>query len=330
MAVGSPGTVSNECRGRSATIDHNPRPVQGYASLIRRYCYVSSVGVWRRFTAIVHLVCRGRVDRLRAVRGVEQGSSAVSYFRYTYYVGTRGLSSVLIVSPEGHVLIDGALPQSAPLIARHVEQLGFKMRDVKVILNSHVHFDHAGGIAELQKASGAKVIASDVAAPFLRTGKVDSSDPQFGHLPPFPGVSNVEALGQRKSIEPGSLRLSVIHTPGHTPGGTAWRWKSCEEQRCVDIVYGDSLTAVSDDSFKYSGDKRNPKAAADLLNSMAALSSVPCDILIAAHPEATGLWSIIDESGKGDRARLIDPAACKRYAEGAKARLDKRLEQERH
>src|SRR5687767_8374030 len=92
----------------------------------------------------------------------------------TYYVGPRGLSSVLITSPQGHVLIDGALPQSAPLIAKHIEQLGFKISDVKLILSSHVHFDHVGGLAELQKLSGAKVIASDIAAPFLRSGTVDS------------------------------------------------------------------------------------------------------------------------------------------------------------
>src|SRR5688572_25950274 len=85
-------------------------------------------------------------------------------FGNAYFVGTHGLSSVLITSPQGHVLIDGALPQSAPLIAAHVAKLGFKMTDVKLILNSHVHFDHAGGMAELQKLSGAKVIASDLAA----------------------------------------------------------------------------------------------------------------------------------------------------------------------
>src|SRR5215217_2594029 len=93
-------------------------------------------------------------------------------FGNTYFVGVRGLSSVLITSADGHVLIDGALPQSAPLIARHVAQLGFKMRDVKVILNSHVHYDHAGGIALLQKLTVAKVIASDIAAEVLRTGTV--------------------------------------------------------------------------------------------------------------------------------------------------------------
>lgn len=251
-------------------------------------------------------------------------------FGNTYFVGPHGLSSVLITSPNGHVLIDGALPQSAPQIARRVEQLGFKMSDVKLILNSHVHYDHVGGLAELQKMSGAKVIASDIAAPFLRSGKVDSSDPQFNHLPDFPAVSNVEALGARKSVELGSLQLTVIHTPGHTPGGTSWRWKSCEEQRCLNIVYSDSLMAVSDSAFKYGGDKRYPKAAADVQSSIAAVASAPCDIVIAAHPDLTNLWSVIDEQGKGDRAKLIDSSACKRYVAVGKARLERRLEDEKH
>ena len=194
-------------------------------------------------------------------------------FGNTYFVGVRGLSSVLVTSPDGHILIDGALPQSAPLIARHVEQLGFKMRDVKLILNSHVHYDHAGGIAELQKLSGAKVIASDIAAKVLRTGKVERSDPQFGVLKPYPGARNVEALGTRESVEVGKLELSVIHTPGHTPGGTSWTWTSCEAERCLHIVYGDSLNAISDDTFKYSGDERYPNAGSDMKASIAAISA---------------------------------------------------------
>lgn len=247
----------------------------------------------------------------------------------TYYVGTHGLSAVLITSPSGHVLIDGALPQSAPLIARHVEQLGFKMSDVKAILNSHVHFDHAGGIAALQQMSGATVYASDIAAKVLKSGKVDRSDPQFGALPDFPGVATVEALGDRRSIKVGSLEVNVVHTPGHTPGGTAWTWKSCEGERCLNIVYGDSLTAVSDETFKYSGDVRYPRAEADMRASIAAIQAVPCDILVAAHPEFAGLWSVFDEHGQGDRTRLIDASACKRYAAAGLERLEKRLQAER-
>jgi metallo-beta-lactamase class B len=249
-------------------------------------------------------------------------------FGNTYFVGVRGLSSVLITSPDGHILVDGALPQSAPLIARHVEQLGFRMSDVKVILNSHVHYDHAGGIAELQKLSGAKVIASDIAAKVLRTGKVDRNDPQFELMKPYPGASNVEALGTRESVEVGKLKLRVIHTPGHTPGGTSWTWTSCEAERCLNIVYGDSLNAISDDSFKYSGDKRYPSARSDMAASIAAIGATPCDILVAAHPDFTGLLTLMDEQGKGERSQLIDSSACKRYAAAGKERFDKRLEQE--
>jgi metallo-beta-lactamase class B len=249
-------------------------------------------------------------------------------FGNTYFVGVRGLSSVLVTSPDGHILIDGALPQSAQLIAKHVEQLGFKMSDVKVILNSHVHYDHAGGIAELQKLSGARVIASDIAAKVLRTGKVERSDPQFELMKPYPGAKNVEALRSRETVEAGKLQLHVIHTPGHTPGGTAWTWTSCEAERCLHIVYGDSLNAISDDSFKYSGDKRYPNAAGDMRASIAAIEAAPCDILIAAHPDFTGLLTLIDQQGHGDRGQLIDPSACKRYAAAGRDRLEKRLEAE--
>lgn len=249
-------------------------------------------------------------------------------FGNTYYVGPRGLGSILVTSAAGHVLIDGALPQSAPMISRHVQQLGFEMREVKVILATHAHFDHVGGIAELQQLSGAKVVASDAAVSALRTGEVDRSDPQSGLLLPFPGASNVEALGQRASLRVGDLQLSVIHTPGHAPGGTSWHWQACEAGRCLNVVYADSLSAVSDDSFKYSGDERYPNAAADMRASIAAIAAAPCDILISNHPERTGLWSIIDEHGNGDRSKLIDATACERYAEAANRNFEQRLQRE--
>lgn len=250
-------------------------------------------------------------------------------FGNTYYVGTHGLGAVLITSPQGHVLIDGDLPQSAPLIAKHIAQVGFKITDVKIILNSHEHFDHAGGIAELQKLSGAKVLVSDAALTALKTGKADPSDPQFGVLLPFPPVSHVHSLKDNKTVTLGPLSLSVIHTPGHAPGGTSWTWQSCEGQRCLDIVYGDSLNAVSDDSFKFSGDKRYPNARADLSQSLAAVATTRCDILITVHTEFSKLWSVFDEKGRGRREDLIDPASCSRYADGAKARFEKRLNSEK-
>jgi len=249
-------------------------------------------------------------------------------FGNTYFVGPHGLSAVLITSPQGHILIDGALPESAARIEENIQKLGFKISDVKVILNSHVHFDHAGGIAELQKRSNAKVIASDLAAEVLTTGKVTPMDPQFGHLDPMTPTANVQKLGQQREVVVGSLKLGVIHTPGHTPGGTTWTWQSCESDRCLNMVYGDSLNAISDTTFKYSGDSRYPNARKDMQASIAAIAGARCDILIAAHPEANGLWNVIDVQGRGDRTKLVDSTACKRYAAAADDRFRKRLESE--
>src|SRR5271155_2844006 len=118
--------------------------------------------------------------------------AAFRIFGNTYYVGTDGLSSVLIASSTGHVLIDGALPESAPLIVANIRSLGFRVEDVKLIVNSHAHFDHAGGIAELQRLSGARVAASQWTADVMNKGTVPHDDPQFGALTPIARVARVE------------------------------------------------------------------------------------------------------------------------------------------
>ena len=163
----------------------------------------------------------------------------------TYYVGTHGLSSILITSPAGHVLIDGALPESAEQVRNHISALGFRIEDVKLILNSHVHFDHAGGIAELQHWSGARVAASQRSAEVLRNGGVAKDDPQYGLLPDIAKVQHIEAFDDQDVLHAGDIAVTAHLTPGHTPGGTSWTWKSCEGNRCLNVVYADSLTAVS-------------------------------------------------------------------------------------
>src|SRR5690606_3712231 len=120
--------------------------------------------------------------------GWNEPQAPFKVFGNTYYVGTRGLSSLLITSPEGHILIDGGLPNSAPLILQNVSSLGFDVADVELILNSHAHFDHAGGIAALQRASGALVVASAPSAPVLASGEVGHDDPQHSSAFLFPAV----------------------------------------------------------------------------------------------------------------------------------------------
>jgi metallo-beta-lactamase class B len=250
-------------------------------------------------------------------------------FGDTYYVGTRGLSSILIVSDKGHVLIDGALPESAASIAANIRTLGLRVDDVKLIVNSHAHSDHAGGIAELQRLSGAVVAGSTSGAAALGRGKGGSDDPQFEYGDSFPAIENVQLVRDGQTLKAGAVAITMHYTPGHTPGGTSWTWKACENDRCLNMVYADSLTAVSDDSFQFTGDKRYPVALEDFTKSLQSIESLPCDILLAPHPESVDLWGRLDRRAAGDRDALIDSTACRRYVEAARARLSLRIERER-
>jgi metallo-beta-lactamase class B len=247
----------------------------------------------------------------------------------TWYVGVHGLSSVLITSPQGHVLIDGDIPESAPKIAASIRALGFRMEDVKLILNTHVHFDHAGGIADLQRMSGATVAASPSTARVLKLGHSEPDDPQFGKLPPIKTVAKVRVIQDGETLHVGPLAVTAHFTPGHTRGGTSWTWQSCEHERCLNIAYVDSLTAVSADNFRFSSNTTYPEVRQDFEKSFATVSALPCDILLTPHPNASNLWARLEKRDKGgDANALVDPGACKRYAETARVSFQKRLASE--
>ena len=246
----------------------------------------------------------------------------------TYYVGVHGLSSILITSPEGHVLIDGDIAASAPKIAANIQALGFRVKDVKLILNSHVHYDHAGGIAQLQKLSGAEVAASPFTAHVLKTGMSGPDDPQYGTLPPIKPVAKVKVLQDGAVLHVGPLALTAHFTPGHTPGGTSWTWKSCDQDRCLNIAYVDSLSAISAPNFRFSENKTYPQARADFEKSFAKVAALPCDILLTPHPDTSDLWDRLAKRDQGDANALIDAGMCKQLAQSAKSDFDKRLAKE--
>ena len=247
-------------------------------------------------------------------------------FGNTYYVGTHGLSSILITSKSGHVLIDGGLPESAEQIRDHIRALGFRIEDVKLILNSHVHFDHAGGLASLQRWSHARVIASVWSASVMRKGGVGRDDPQFGVLPPIARIRHVELLHDGQTFNVGDIAIAAHLTPGHTPGGTSWTWQACEYSRCLNLVFSDSLTAVSAPGFKFTA---HPEALKSFENSFAFLESVPCDILVTTHPEMSDLWTRLDKRSHGMAPDpMIDSDACKNLAISARQQVKKRIESE--
>jgi metallo-beta-lactamase class B len=246
-------------------------------------------------------------------------------FGNTYYVGPHGLSSILIASKAGHILIDGDLPQSAAQIEDHIRQLGFRVRDIKLILNSHVHFDHAGGIAKLQQDSGAAVAASPSSARVLEAGASGPDDPQYGSLPNYSPVAHVRRVADGQTLRIGELAVTAHFTPGHTPGGTSWTWKSCESSRCYDIVYADSQSAVSADGFSFTRGKSYPSALVDFRHGLEVIESLPCDILLTPHPEVSDLWNRLDRRNHGETLAMIDPGACKTFAADARRGIAERV-----
>lgn len=251
-------------------------------------------------------------------------------FGNTYYVGPHGLSSILITSNTGHILIDGALPQSAEQIATNIQSLGFRMQDVKVILNSHVHFDHAGGIAELQRLSGARVFASTWSAGVMRSGKVGRGDPQFVGGTAIAPIANVHELHDGERIVVGDLSLTAHLTPGHTPGGTSWTWQSCEGSLCRSMVYADSLTPVSSEGFRFTESRHYPDALQDFEKSYAFLETTPCDVLITTHPENSSLWERLEARQKGATPDpMVNPNACRELAARSRESLRQRVAKER-
>jgi metallo-beta-lactamase class B len=249
----------------------------------------------------------------------------------TWYVG-GGVSSVLITSKQGHVLIDGGLTQTAPQIAANIAKLGFRLEDVKLIVNSHTHYDHAGGIAALQKASGAQVAASPAAKRALEAGGPLQDDPQFAFGPKhnnYPPVAKVRAVQDGETLRVGDLAITVHFTPGHTPGGTSWTWKSCEKDQCLNLVYADSLNSVSAPGFRFSGGDGSPSRVASFEHSMTVVEGLDCDILLTPHPEAFDVDARLARRSQEPASNpFIDKNACKAYAEGARQRLAKRVAEE--
>ncbi|MGH7019056.1 MAG: subclass B3 metallo-beta-lactamase, partial [Brevundimonas sp.] len=233
---------------------------------------------------------------------------------------------VLIDTGDGLILIDGALPQTVAATEANIRQLGFRVEDIRYILNTEAHYDHSGGLAALARDSGAQVITSPIGAAALRTGRVDAHDPQAASIPEHPPVPNARGIEDGEAVRLGDVAVTAVFTPGHTPGSVSWTWKTCEGEACVDVVFASSLNAVANGAFTYTA---HPDVTATLRASIDRIEALPCDLLISAHPDNSGGDVKIAALQAGAVPNpFLDPSACRAYAERARGRLQARLDRE--
>jgi metallo-beta-lactamase class B len=260
-----------------------------------------------------HTACDGK-------EGWSDPAPPLHVFGNVYAVGTCNITVLLITSPKGHVLLDGATAEAAPSIAANIERLGFKLTDVKLIGASHEHHDHAGGIAELQKRTGATLMTMPSAYVQFQTGAMDKNDPQFANRATFPAATVGIMLRDAFDVHQGGLTLTSWATPGHSPGSTSWTWRSCENKKCVTVVYADSISAVSADNYRFSDHKAYVRAFRDTIRFIGRMR---CDLLITPHPGASNFIERLE-----GKAPLIGPGQCAAYAATGRAALDARLAKE--
>jgi len=244
----------------------------------------------------------------------------------TWYVGTDGLSSILIETDAGLILIDGGLPQSAEQIDANIRELGFDPLNVKAILVSHAHFDHAGGVAAFQRLTRATVFTSVAGAKTLSSGRLGESDPQYiadSDAGSFPPIENVTAVGDGEAVAVGSVSVTAVYTPGHTKGSVTWTWESCALSTCYDVVYADSMTAVSAPGFSF-----GTSGSADrMIESAGIVADLDCDIVLSPHPFFFGMHDKLERRDEGNP--FVNNLGCMFYAETALDWLEQRLDAER-
>jgi metallo-beta-lactamase class B len=224
-----------------------------------------------------------------------------------YFVGVWGISSFLIVTPDGAFLLDGALKESAPHIARNITQLGFRLPDVKYLLVSHVHFDHAGGLAELKRRTGAAMVASAEDGRWLAIGGAD-----------VPPLAVDRFVSERETIRLGETELTAHITPGHTKGCTTWTMTAVENGRPYDVIFhcGSSIVAPLVNN-------------ADDERGFQLFRRLRADVFLEGHPFRWDMERKVRQMWRGGPNPFVDPGEFSRFVDQSEAQFRLELARQR-
>ncbi len=224
-----------------------------------------------------------------------------------YYVGTTGVSSWLITTPRGHFLLDGGLPQTPPQIIANIQSLGFDIRDVKYLLNSHAHFDHAGGLAALQRATGATMVASAKDRPILEAGRIAFGPTSNISVPPV-RVGRVVKQGETLSL--GGVTLTAHITPGHSPGCTSWSTDVHGDDGMLHHAFFHCSTTTGGQTLV---PESYPGMIADYRATFAYMRTVNADVFLANHANFFNLADKRNRQIAGDANAFVDAGGLQAF-----------------
>ena len=226
-----------------------------------------------------------------------------------YYVGTEGLASYLITSPQGHILVDTVMPEATSQIKANIEKLGFKVADIKFLLNTHAHVDHAGGLAEMKQATGAQVVAGEADKPLLEGGYYPGAQEET--VLAFPPVKVDRTVREGDTVMVGNVTLTAHETPGHSPGCTSWAFsvKDGDATRSV-LIFCSGTVALN----RLVANPTYPGIVDDYRKTFARAKEMKADILLAPHPD---MYKMPDKRAKlanGAPNPFVDPGEFNTYA----------------
>jgi metallo-beta-lactamase class B len=230
-----------------------------------------------------------------------------------YFVGTKGLASYLITTPEGSILVNSSLESSVPMIRASVEKLGFKFSDIKILVISHAHFDHCAGSFLVKELTGAKYMVMEPDVQEIENG--GKGNFQYGETPSalFKPVKVDRVLHDGDEVKLGGTVLVAHLTPGHTKGCTTWTMKVRDGGKTYDVVIVGSPNVNA--GYKLVNNALYPQIASEYERMFRVLKSLPCDVFLGAHGNYYGMEAKFAKVGKTDANPFIDPDGYRKYVE---------------
>ena len=241
-----------------------------------------------------------------------------------YYVGSAGLSCYLITTSRGNILLDTGYPDMAPQIEGNIEKLGFKLKDTKLLINSHAHIDHGGGMAAIKAATGGKVVAMAEDAPFFESG--GHNDVVFGDRNLFPAVKVDRVIHDGDQVNLGGVALTAHRTPGHTPGNTTWTMLTTDRNgKAYSVVFFGAVTPFPNTNLK--GTPAYPAMAADWAKTMQVIPALKCEVFLGSNSSFYDMEKKHTELVNDPNAPnpFLDPTGCKAFVDRAEATYQKLL-----